>query len=75
MPTLPIAIAGVLSLQPQASLMLVPSLSQHLLILGLIRAEPLPIAWALISVASSLLLGLALTWLAGRLYRREAILG
>ena len=74
-PTLPIAIAGVLSLQPQASLMLVPSLSQHLLMQGLIRAEPLPLSWALLSAASSLLLGIALTWLAGRLYRREAILG
>ncbi len=74
-PTLPIAIAGVLSLQPQASLMLAPSLSQHLLIMGQIRAEPLPLSWALISAGSSLLLGLALTWLAGRLYRREAILG
>lgn len=74
-PTLPIAIAGVLALQPQAHLMLVPSLSQHLLIQGLIRAEPLPPSWALLSTAASLLLGLALTWLAGRLYRREAILG
>jgi sodium transport system permease protein len=74
-PTLPIAIAGVLSLQPQANLMLVPSLSQHLLITGLIRAEPLPFSWALISAGSTLLVGLALTWLAGRLYRREAILG
>ena len=74
-PTLPIAIAGVLSLQPQANLMLVPSLSQHLLITALIRAQPLPTSWALLSAGSTLLLGFALTWLAGRLYRREAILG
>jgi sodium transport system permease protein len=74
-PTLPIAIAGVLSLQPQANLMLVPSLSQHLLITALIRAEPLAVSWALLSAGSTLLLGFALTWLAGRLYRREAILG
>ncbi len=74
-PTLPIAIAGVLSLQPQENLMLVPSLSQHLLITALIRAEPLPVSWALLSTGSTLLLGFALTWLAGRLYRREAILG
>jgi sodium transport system permease protein len=74
-PTLPIAIAGVLSLQPQAGLMLVPSLSQHFLITGLIRAEPLELSWALIAAGSTLVLGLALTWLAGRLYRREAILG
>ena len=45
-PTVPIAIASVLAVAPQAPLMLVPSLSQHLLIQGLIRGEPLPAAWA-----------------------------
>jgi sodium transport system permease protein len=74
-PTVPIAIAGVLSVQPRASLMLVPSLSQHLLIQGLIRGEPLQASWTLIAAASCVALGLALAWLAGRLYRREAILG
>jgi sodium transport system permease protein len=74
-PTVPIAIAGVLAVQPQALLMLVPSLSQHLLIQGLLRGEPLPAAWALLAAASCLVLGIALAWLAGRLYRREAILG
>jgi sodium transport system permease protein len=74
-PTVPIAIAGVLNVAPQAHLMLVPSLSQHLLIQGLIRGEPLPTAWAVLAAASCLALGLALAWLAGRLYRREAILG
>ena len=74
-PTVPIAIAGVLAVQPQAALMLVPSLSQHLVIQGLMRGDPLPASWLLLSVASTLLLGILLTWLAGRLYRREAILG
>jgi sodium transport system permease protein len=74
-PTVPIAIASILSVQPQAMLMLVPSLAQHLLIQGLIRGEPLPAAWGALAAASCLALGLALTWLAGRLYRREAILG
>ena len=74
-PTVPIAIASVLEVAPKASLMLVPSLSQHLLIQGLIRGEPLPAGWALLAAASCLAIGLALTWLAGRLYRREAILG
>ncbi len=74
-PTLPIAIAGVLAVQPSAPLMLIPSLSQHLLIQGLMRGDPLPASWLLWSAASTLLLGLALAWLAGRLYRREAILG
>jgi sodium transport system permease protein len=74
-PTVPIAIASVLSVQPSAMLMLVPSLSQHLVIQGLMRGEPLATSWVLLSVASSLLLGLLFGWLAGRLYRREAILG
>ena len=74
-PTVPIAIAGVLAVQPQAALMLVPSLSQHLVIQGLMRGDPLPASWMLLSVASTLLLGVLLAWLAGRLYRREAILG
>jgi sodium transport system permease protein len=74
-PTVPIAIAGVLAVQPSAPLMLVPSLSQHLVIQGLMRGDPVPSGWMLLSVASTLALGFALTWLAGRLYRREAILG
>jgi len=74
-PTVPIAIASVLSVQPQAALMLVPSLSQHLLIQGLIRGDPLPGAWAALAASTCLALGVALAWLAGRLYRREAILG
>ncbi len=74
-PTVPIAIAGVLAVQPQAALMLVPSLSQHLVIQGLMRGDPLPAPWMLLSAASTLLLGILLAWLAGRLYRREAILG
>ncbi len=74
-PTVPIAIAGVLAVQPSAPLMLVPSLSQHLVIQGLMRGAPVPTSWMLLSVTSTLLLGFALAWLAGRLYRREAILG
>lgn len=74
-PTLPIAIAGLLDVRASAPLMAVPSLSQHLLIQGLLRDEPLPAAYVAISVASTLAVGLALTWLAGRLYGREKILG
>jgi sodium transport system permease protein len=74
-PTVPIAIAGVLDVQPSMPMMLVPSLSQHLVIQGLMRGEALPGSWMLLSAAITLLLGLALAWLAGRLYRREAILG
>jgi sodium transport system permease protein len=74
-PTLPIAVAGVLGIKANAALMAVPSLSQHLLIQGFLRGDALPAGYAAISVASTLALGGLLTWIAGRLYGRERILG
>ena len=74
-PTLPIAVAGLLDVKANAWLMAVPSLSQHLLIQGLLRGEPLSSGYAAISVVSTLALGAVLTWVAGRLYQREKILG
>ncbi|MBV9698051.1 MAG: ABC transporter permease, partial [Gammaproteobacteria bacterium] len=74
-PTLPLAFAGAIGTRPTLPLMAVPSLSQHFLIQSILRDESLPSAYALLSVASSLGLA-ALLWLvAGRLYRREALLG
>jgi hypothetical protein len=55
--------------------MMVPSLSQHLIITDLMKAEPIPLAYPLVSMGSTLLLGLLLTALAARLYKREGILG
>ena len=74
-PTLPIAVASLLDVKASAALMAVPSLSQHLLIQGFLRDEPLPASFFATSAVSALLLGVLLTWLAGRLYQREAILG
>ena len=74
-PTLPIAIAGLLGIKASPALMAVPSLSQHLLIQGFLRGEPLPASFVAISVATTLALGALLTWVAGRLYQREKILG
>ena len=74
-PTLPIAVASLYGLKPAAWMMLVPSLSQHLVITELIKGSPVPVSFFLLSVGSTLALGLALAWLAARLYRREAILG
>jgi hypothetical protein len=74
-PTLPIALAGLLGVAASPALMAVPSLSQHLLIQGFLRGEPLPASYAAISVVTTLALGALLTWLAGRLYLREKILG
>jgi sodium transport system permease protein len=74
-PTLPILFAGLYSLRPGPWLMAIPSLSQHLLITNLLRDEPLQPLHVLVSIATTLAAGLLLTWLAGRLYQREAILG
>ncbi len=74
-PTLPIVFAGLYALQPTGPLMLVPSLSQHLLITELMKGEPLNLAHAAISALSTLGLGAVLGYMAARLYGRESILG
>ncbi|MGH8140649.1 MAG: ABC transporter permease [Steroidobacteraceae bacterium] len=74
-PTLPLVFAGVLGLRPTATLMAVPSLSQHFLITSLLRDEPLAAPYLATSVAVTLVLGAGLVWVAGRLYHREALLG
>jgi sodium transport system permease protein len=74
-PTLPLVFASTLGLEPSAPLMLVPSLGQHFLIMGLLRAQPLPAAYFAASAGASLAFGAALVFLVGRLYRREALLG
>jgi sodium transport system permease protein len=74
-PTLPLIFAGMLGLQPKLALMFVPFLSQHLLVTTVIRAEEIQPSYMFVSVVSTLVLGVILTYLAGRLYRREALLG
>ncbi|NOR67918.1 MAG: ABC transporter permease, partial [Woeseiaceae bacterium] len=72
-PTLPILIVSILTLRPQLEFMFVPSLSQHLLLVGLIKNEPVNIMHVAISVTSTLAIGGALTWICARLYRREGL--
>jgi sodium transport system permease protein len=74
-PTLPLAFATFLNIEPAPKLMWIPSLSQHLLITMLIKDQPLDVTLVSISVLSTLAFGAALGWVALRLYRREAILG
>ena len=74
-PTLPLAFATLLNIEPDPKLMWIPSLSQHLLITTLIKDQPLDATLVSLSVLSSLAFGALLGWLAVRLYRREAILG
>jgi len=40
-----------------------------------VRAEPIETSFVVISVVSTLVYGAVLMYLAGRLYRREALLG
>ncbi|NNF51056.1 MAG: ABC transporter permease [Gammaproteobacteria bacterium] len=74
-PTLPIVFAGLYALKASAPLMLVPSLSQHLLITELMKGEPLNLVHAGISAGGTVALACVLTVFAARLYGREAILG
>jgi sodium transport system permease protein len=74
-PLAPILYALLNGTKSSAALMLVPSLSQHLLATNLIRGDSIPLQHALICAGTTLLCGALLTALAIRLYRREAILG
>jgi sodium transport system permease protein len=74
-PTLPLVFASLLNLGASLPLMMVPSLSQHLLITRLLRGEALPSIWILVSVGVSLALGALLVLIAARLYTRERLLG
>lgn len=73
-PTLPLVFASLMNLAPTLPLMAVPSLSQHFLITAVLRAEQLDALHVLVSVFSSLLLGLLLVLAAARVYRRESLL-
>ncbi len=74
-PTLPILIVSILTLRPRLEFMFVPSLSQHLLLVDMVKSEPLNALHVGISVTSTLVIGAALAWLCARLYRREGLLG
>jgi len=74
-PTLPILIVSILTLRPQLEFMFVPSLSQHLLLVDMIKNEPVNLLHVAISATSTLAIGAVLTWICARLYRREGLLG
>lgn len=74
-PTLPVAIATILSVQATRALMWVPSMSQHLLITALIKNDPVDPLMVLQSTVSTVLYAGLLCLVAIRLYKREALLG
>lgn len=74
-PTMPILVVSILMVRPSTVLMFVPSLSQHLLLVGLIKNEAINMLHVFVSVGGTLLLGIFFTWVCARLYRREGLLG
>lgn len=74
-PTLPILIVSILTLRPRTEFMFIPSLGQHLILVDMVKNEPLNALHVVISVLSTLLLGVLLTVICARLYRREGLLG
>jgi len=74
-PTLPILVVSILTLRPQLEFMFIPSLSQHLILVDMVKNEPLNGLHIAISACSTLLFGALLTWICARLYRREGLLG
>jgi sodium transport system permease protein len=74
-PTLPILVVSILTLRPQLEFMFVPSLSQHLILVDMVKNEPLNGLHITISVVSTLFFGAILTWVCAKLYRREGLLG
>jgi len=74
-PTMPILIVSILTLRPRTEFMFIPSLSQHLLLVDMVKNEPINGLHVVISVASTFVIGIILTWVCARLYRREGLLG
>jgi sodium transport system permease protein len=74
-PTLPIAFASIYSLKTQSSLMLIPSLSQHLLMTSVLKDEPIAALDVCVSAGASLTVALLLMVLTARHWRRETMLG
>ena len=74
-PTMPILIVSILTLRPKLEFMFIPSLSQHLLLVDMVKNEPVNNLHVLISVLSTLVFGALLTLICARLYRREGLLG
>jgi sodium transport system permease protein len=74
-PTLPIAFASIYSLKTKSSLMIIPSLSQHLLMTSVLKDEPILLRDVLVSAVASLGLAILLFVLTARHWRRETMLG
>jgi sodium transport system permease protein len=75
LPMIPVLGMVLFPVEPREWMMLLPSLSQDVLVTALIKGEPLKPLFVTLSVVSTLGFGAALTGVAVWLYRRERILG
>ena len=73
-PTLPIIYFSLKPLQASWPLMLVPSLSQHLLVTALVKGEDVAVGYVLTSLASTTAIAALLAWAATTRYRRGRLL-
>ena len=73
-PALPIIVIAMNPLQPSLAWMLVPSLSQHLLVTGLIKGETVVATHAATSAASTVLLAALCVFATVMRYRSERLL-
>ena len=73
-PTLPVVFAALRPMQDSVPLMLVPALSQHLLLSDVLRAEALDPLHIVTSVASTTVVTAALVWLTVRRFRSEKLI-
>lgn len=74
-PSLPLVVLGFLSPEPSMSNMWVPSLSQGLIIIDVLKGDVIAPKLIMLSMLSSLLFAALLAWVAVKLYQRERILG
>lgn len=74
-PLIPVIVSAVQPINPSLVTMLVPSLSQHLLITEFMKGEAVAPELVVVSVLSTLAVGGALAWAAAHFYRRESLLG
>lgn len=72
-PTLPVAVVSMAPVPVTLPLMLIPSMSQHLLALSIIKAEPTDPLLAAVSALSTVALGVLLLYATVRRYRREEL--
>ena len=73
-PTMPLVITGIMGVDPSTPLMLIPSLSQSLLVSELLSGGSLRPVWLALSGLTTLALAGLLYLLAVRLYRSERLL-